>query len=260
MTARAIAAGFSHTCALTMAGAVECWGSNGLGQLGSKTAGWGRPIPVGVTGLSSGVAAIAAGGRHTCALTTAGGVKCWGHSYWGQLGDGKEGVRSRATPVGVLGLSSGVTAIAAGFRHTCALTTAGGIKCWGEGWGGQLGEGHDWGTRYTPVGVVGLSSGVKAITAGKRHTCALTNAGAVKCWGRTLGGGLRPPETLRPTGVPGLSRGVRAVAAGDGHTCALTTNGAVKCWGLNTAGQLGDGTSGTDRRAPVAVASFGETP
>lgn len=43
---------------------------------------------VNVSGLTSGVAAIATRQDHTCARTTGGGAKCWGVDNYGQLGDG----------------------------------------------------------------------------------------------------------------------------------------------------------------------------
>ena len=99
------------------------------------------------------VLAIAAGGAHTCALTTGGGVKCWGANRSGQVGDGT--LADRTTPVDVVGLGSGVASIAAGWYHTCARTTGGGARCWGWDGYGQLGLGTII-YRTTPVDVVTL--------------------------------------------------------------------------------------------------------
>src|SRR5205823_7342469 len=120
------------------------------GQLGDGTR-VNRHVPVTVAGLASGVAAIAAGGSHTCALTSTGGVKCWGSNSGGQLGDGT--TTERRTPADVPGLSSSLVAVAAGAFHTCALTIAGGVKCWGENDFGQLGDGTTTG-QHVPVDVL----------------------------------------------------------------------------------------------------------
>jgi alpha-tubulin suppressor-like RCC1 family protein len=249
----AITAGEYHTCALTNEGEVKSWGSNNYGQLGNGTIG-ARYVPVDVSGLMSSVTAIAVGGTHTCALTSGGGVKCWGDNDYGQLGDGTN--TGRFTPVDVSGLTSGVTAIAAGWWHTCALTNGGGVKCWGRNGYAQLGDGTTT-KRLTPVDVIGLTSGVAAIAAGPFHTCALTSEGGVKCWGYNLYGQLGDGTTTRrltPVDVSGLTSDVTAIAAGGYHTCALTSGGA-KCWGHNYFGQLGDGTT-TDCHTPVDVSGL----
>ena len=95
--------------------------------------------PVAVSGLSSGVSALVAGNSHTCAVAVDGAAKCWGDNSYGQMGDGS--TTTRSTPVAVSGLTSGVSALAAGWYHTCALTGGGAVKCWGENFDGQMGDG-----------------------------------------------------------------------------------------------------------------------
>lgn len=254
----AVEGGTDSTCALTTAGGVKCWGNNWFGQMGDGTT-TARLTPVDVAGLGSGVKALAVGGAHTCALSDAGGVECWGNNWVGQVGDGT--TITRTVPVDVAGLGSGVKALAAGGAHTCALTGAGGVECWGNNWFGQMGDGTNI-TRTVPADVIGLS-GVKAIAAGDAHTCALTDAGGVKCWGRNdvgqLGDGtseshLVPVDVCAGSdaGCTATLSGIVAIAAGWGHTCALDTGGAVKCWGYNWSSQLGDGTT-TNRSSPTDV-------
>jgi hypothetical protein len=146
-----------------------------------------RRTPVDAVGLTSGVQAIAAGEAHTCALTNQGGVKCWGRNQDGQLGHGT----IVDTPMDVVGLASGVQAIATGGQYSCALTKEDAVKCWGDMIVGGLGDGTVE-RRLTPVDVLGLAGGVKALAAGVYHSCVLTTTGDVKCWGSKRFGELGP--------------------------------------------------------------------
>jgi alpha-tubulin suppressor-like RCC1 family protein len=261
----AIAAGLNHNAALLSDGTVECWGDNTFAALGDgtstgpETCANGNPCamtPVPVSGLT-GATAVTAGLGHACALLSGGTVECWGYNEYGELGDGmSKGPQTcvvgscSTTPVAVSGLS-GVTAIAAGYDHTCALLPGGTVACWGDSEQGELGDGAAGpGTctamqacSTTPVAVSGLS-GVTAIAAGGKHTCALLSGGTVKCWGDNdygeLGDGTID-QSATPVAVSGLT-GAIAIAAGAEQTCALLSDGTVVCWGDNSYGELGDGT------------------
>lgn len=288
--ATGINSGAAHSCAITSEGSAKCWGWNYYGQLGLGTdtgpeicefASEEYPIgcstvPALVTGLSVGVSAISSGYADTCALMSAGTVKCWGYNAGGQLGNGDntgpEGcgqfpLPCSTTPVNVSGLT-GVSEIASGWNHTCAITSSGGIKCWGASGNGQLGDGtaHD---RSAPVDV-DLPNGVTAtsIAAGSENTCAITSTNELLCWGSNRFGQLglgtdEGPEECEPTenacstipvAVP-LPVGVTPIeiAMGEEFTCVLTGTGGVMCWGFNSDGRLGDGTE-DDSSTPVAVA------
>ena len=260
----AVVTGASHTCALTTAGGLKCWGWNRYGQLGNGMLTGLAPNPTPVDVLEADVAAVAAGGVHTCSTDTSGGVQCWGRNRFGQVGNGLLCVLC-PTPSGVLGLTAPIASVAAGGKHTCALTEAGELSCWGDNTFGQLGvEAADvcidalleeTPCSTTPVAVPGFVDGVDSVSTGFSHTCIVSGAGRALCWGANDSGQLGDgtlTSRISPREVSGLASGVAAVAAGGRHTCALTGAGSVQCWGENRAGQLGDGTT-TNRAAPVAV-------
>ncbi|MBX3012891.1 MAG: hypothetical protein KF832_15355 [Caldilineaceae bacterium] len=292
-----IAAGYNHTCALTVGGGVQCWGENFYGQIGDGTL-EARTLPNLVSGLSSGIAGIGANNYQSCAITTAGGVKCWGgYDYseerlanplpidiqelnatvvdlavgdeyvcaltnvgsvkcWNGIEEFNQNsaVVTSTTPVEIGGLTSGIQTITSGNSHVCVLTNAGGVKCWGENYNGQLGDGQA-AARNIPQDVLGLSSGVLAVSANGNHTCAVVTGGGVKCWGYNYNGQLGDGSTsdrYQPVNVVGLSSDVVSLTLGGDHSCAITTGGGAKCWGGNYAGQLGDGST-TRRTTPVDV-------
>jgi alpha-tubulin suppressor-like RCC1 family protein len=192
---KAIAAGTAHTCILTSAGGVKCWGSNGDGQLGDGTY-MKRATPVDVIGLTGGVAAIAANGYQTCALTLSGGVKCWGINIYGTWGDGISTPTNYTTPVDINGLISDISMIDMGGTYMCVLTLEGGVKCRGDNRQGQLGDGTTT-QQSTPIDVEGLESSIIDIATGSLHTCALTSADKIKCWGANFTGQLGDGTTTQ---------------------------------------------------------------
>lgn len=159
-----VQAGTMHVCALAGSGRVDCWGDNTGGALGDGTDAplSRRPVSVCASGAGpacedlEGIAQIAAGNNHTCAVTAEGRALCWGTNYQGGLGDGT--IEDRANPVAVDGLDSGVGPLGGGpgSRHKCA-SGADGLRCWGYNLKGQLGIGSsDIEAHPSPLAVPGF--------------------------------------------------------------------------------------------------------
>ena len=260
-----IAGGGQHTCALNNAGAVFCWGSNSNGQLGNGTT-TKSLTPVAVKGLPSGVVGISAGQYFTCALTKAGAVWCWGYNNEGELGNSTTTDSDVPTqvldPAGTAPMS-GVIAIASGLDHTCAVTGAGTVLCWGNN------TYNDFGTEPTvfrsglPSQVTGIPGGMVAISLASSFTCALTNTGVEWCWGFSSDGGLgagnltnyNPVAVLNPAGTAPLG-GVASIGTSYYSACAVTNGGSLLCWGANQSGEVGNNTN-TQVNLPVQVLNSG---
>lgn len=136
-----------------------------------------------------------------------------------------------------------VVAVATGLYHSCAITVAGAAKCWGNNGNGQLGNNTKTDS-LAPVPVIGMSSGVVAITAGSAHTCALKDDGRMWCWGSNGNGRLGVGDTTGRNAPTLVSlENVRSISAGTLHTCATTTDNKGYCWGYSGEGQLGIGST-----------------
>lgn len=236
-----IEAGGNRSCAVQN-GDVLCWGYNANGELANgTTVDTNSPLPA--VGLDGTIDSLSLGPNHGCAVVN-GAAKCWGLNDSGQLGNGA-GSGFTATPIPVQGLASGVTAISAGYSHSCAIV-GGAAKCWGYDGYGQLGNGILNDTQLTPSAVTGLDAGVTAIAAGDDATCAVHD-GSVLCWGGDYEGDLGnggTPRTVRlvPTWAIGLANRAGGLVAINGtHACATTTGGGLSCWGDDLLGGLGIG-------------------
>jgi len=206
-SAVALAAGDSHTCAITEgSGSLKCWGGNDDGQV-TGTATPGAPVSLPHQLAGAGTTAVAAGARHTCAVIS-GSVQCWG-----------------ASPALPASRPAGVVALSAGLTHTCAIAngaTTRDLICWGTG---------------TAATAAPALTAVDAISSGSNHACAV-HAGGVTCWGQN-----DRSQTLGGSPIPAGS-GITLIAAGADFTCAANSNATASpgadplCWGDNSASPL----------------------
>ncbi|MGI6524745.1 MAG: hypothetical protein ACOX2O_05550 [Bdellovibrionota bacterium] len=221
---------------------------------------------------------VSASLNNTCGVTTDSNknVYCWGSNEYGQLGNGS--AEDSSVPVMVKGgeqggaFLNGVSQVAAGYYHTCAVTTGGELYCWGSNYFGQLGINSTL-DQTIPVrtlkgeqgGVGTYLEDVSQVSTGKYYTCAVTTGGELYCWGYNtfmqLGINVFEFEKTTPARVikgEQVSSGtyledISQVSAGEYHTCAVTTQGELYCWGLNFTGQLGINSRRTILGTPARV-------
>ncbi|PRP97529.1 hypothetical protein ENSA5_33260 [Enhygromyxa salina] len=253
----------SATCEIT-AGELRCWGFNDKGLLGyghtnsvgddEDPCGLG-PVPLGgesVRGL------FRIGGASRCAITDTGRARCWGSSFAGEvLTDPNE--PAEAGPR--LAAEVELLQLVGGSEHACALLAGGSVRCWGQSDLLGQGDGLDRALELGPSGEgdlselpdVPLGGPARTLVAGSSgagsFTCALLEAGAVRCWGTepTLGYGdaqvVGDDETPEQVGDVPLGGPATSLVAGRGALCAGLDDGSLRCWG---------------RAAPYGVLGYGD--
>lgn len=255
---QAIAAGYRYSLFLKTDGTVwACGNNNGQFGNGSLSA---SSTPVQVM---TGVQAIAAGGGengcHALFLKTNGSVWGSGENSSGQLGDSSNG--DRITAVQASGVTSGVTAIAAGEGHSLFLKSDGTVWASGDNSSGQFGTGNTTASNV-PVQV---QTGMQAIDAGYRYSLFVRTDGAARACGYNqtypLGdnSNMTRITPVQPTGMTS----VYAISSGGSiqgsHSLFLKADGSVWACGSNDNGELGDGNFNA-RGIPVQVLQLVDTP
>ncbi len=112
-----IAAGESHSLVLKEDGSLWSFGHNGDGQLGRNQSDGSFAVTATPAKVMTGVAAVAAGDRHSLVLKTDGSLWSFGSNGNGELGRLSQGIvgAEDSTPTQVM---TGVSAIAAGALHS----------------------------------------------------------------------------------------------------------------------------------------------
>jgi len=195
------------------------------------------------------VAELALGEAHGCALLAKGGtVACWGKNDHGQLGFAGGDAAAAVAVVDDHGQPiAGITAIAAGGNHSCALKSDQTVLCWGDD---------------APVPALVSLTTIDAIAAGAHHSCASLDSGAVWCWGANDSGQLgTAPSAGSPSPVEvvdgaGGALVAASLTAGATHSCAVGRDHKLICWGSDVDGELGDGTTAATR-LPTPAGSLG---
>jgi alpha-tubulin suppressor-like RCC1 family protein len=195
----AIALGDNHACAVTSSKGAYCWGENTNGELGavvppasasSNTSAHPMRASRGSVSNASDIVGVAGGDGSTCILRESGAVACFGYNSYGQVGNGLLSGTISNGPDTVLNVS-GALAIGMGRYHACAVTSTD-LKCWGDGYNGQRGDGSNLAASGVVSALPFRSQGVTfgslsdaAISSGSRTVSATSTSGAAVTFSST---------------------------------------------------------------------------
>ena len=281
-TAKQLATGMDHTCAILNDDTVKCWGRNDKGQLGyedtthrgSKAGDMGDDLPTVDLGTGKTAKQITAGLLRTCVILNDDTVKCWGRNNYGQLGyedtdQRGDGADEMGDDLPAVDLGTGKTAkqISSGPEHTCAILNDDTVKCWGWGYLGVLGyedymnkrgDGADEMGDDLPAVDLGTGYTAKQIVAGQGYTtCVILNDDKMKCWGHNGYGQLGIEDNHNrgdhanemgddlPVIDLGSGKTAKQMDAGENFVCAILNDYTVKCWGRGDDGRRGSGNTDT---------------
>ncbi len=200
-TAKDLALGQNHTCALLDNGTLKCWGRNSSGQLGygdtiDRNSPPANPVDLG-TGRTA--KALALGDTSSCVILDNDAVKCWGENKSGQLGYGD--TTNRTSPsISPINLGGGHTAktLVLGKDFSCVLLRQQYRQMLGANDLGQLGYGDATNINAPLINPVNLGTGrtAKALALGASYACAILDNHALKCWGANSQGQLGYGDTF----------------------------------------------------------------
>lgn len=263
-TAKELFVGAEWACIKELDDDVTCWSNVVPGVPSGPT----PPGPPWTIPLAKGAKSISGALGIMCVVLANEQIKCWGHGYSGQRGEGPFDLtltKSWDQVIPVVGTAH-ASAVATSDSHSCAIVANGQVKCWGRNGAGQLGIGE---MQYSPTPVpIGLADAT-AIAG----TCAIREDAQTWCWGGYYEPGTRGlrlfdagyPSTEIAVGPGGLcttgaavrcignhltysgglatisdTEGATETAVGYSQACAVLS-GEIACWGNDYASQLGDG-------------------
>jgi alpha-tubulin suppressor-like RCC1 family protein len=226
-TAKSLALGKSHTCAILNDDSLKCWGLNSSGQLGldnTTNTGASNISSQAAINLGSTVRYVSAGDATTCAILNNNTIKCWGSNTYGVLGiDAANSGTTTAignesgemATAGTVLISMGsFSSVSVGLNNACAYGIDGGTnvtKCWG---GMHKGTGKS------------CANGLKALTGSTDEV-----VGGIG----NVGGEMASIQNLNfGTGTYPWS-----ISSAYKHNCTILSSNKVRCWGANTIGELG---------------------